>query len=207
MTTLADTSTAASLDPDGTAVLDRLFRGRRTARALADRPVPDDVVEAVHDAVRWGPTAFNASPLRLLLVRSDPAREVLADHMSRGNRDRVLAAPLAVVLAADTDFHDTLDVLAPSVDRERFAADPVGRAALARDNAWLQAGYLIVGLRAAGLDVGPMSGMDAAGIDAALLAGTAWRSLMVVTVGHPIGDGAARPRAPRPEFEDVARTV
>ena len=70
-----------------------------------------------------------------------------------------------------------------------------------------EAGYLITGLRAARLDVGPMSGMDAAGIDADLLAGTSWRSLMVLNLGFPADVEAAHPRAPRLSTGEVTRVV
>lgn len=188
---------------------DLLFRTARTPRELADEPVDDAVVAAVHDLVRWGPTALNSSPLRLLLVRTPQARERLASHVAEANRERVLAAPLTLVVAADADFHEHLPVLAPHMAgaAERFAADPAGRERVARDNAWLQAGYLLVGLRAAGLDVGPMSGMDAAGIDADLLAGTSWRSLMVVNVGRPTGAEHPFPRAPRLTWEQTATVL
>ncbi len=194
---------------EGRAVLDELFVLRRTPRAFADRPVSDEHVAGVLDAVRWGPTAFNASPLRLLLVRTPEARERLAGHMSAGNRQRVLAAPLSVVVASDSDFHERLDVLAPHMAgaRERFADDADGRERLARDNAWLQAGYLVVGLRGAGLEVGPMSGMDAAGVDAEFFAGSGRRALMVLNVGWPADEAPSRPRAPRLAFEDVAQVA
>jgi 3-hydroxypropanoate dehydrogenase len=90
--------------------------------------------------------------------------------------------------------------------RERFSDADV-RARIAREQAWLQAGYLVVGLRAEGLDVGPMSGMNAAAIDADLLAGTSWRSLMVLNVGRPAADAAIHPRAPRLAFDDAARVA
>ncbi|HWS57980.1 MAG TPA: malonic semialdehyde reductase [Actinotalea sp.] len=186
--------------------LDTLFYDARSSHPLAADPVPDGVIEAVHDLVRWGPTAINSSPMRLLLVRSAEARSRLAAQMAEGNRDRVLTAPLSIVVAADTDFHEHLDVLGPHRPgtRERLAATPETRVRMARDNTWLQAGYLVVGLRAAGLAVGPMSGMDAAGIDADLLAGTSWRSILVLNVGRPATDGQPYPRAPR---LDVTQTT
>jgi 3-hydroxypropanoate dehydrogenase len=185
--------------------VEQLFHEGRTARAWSDEPVDDALVRHVYDTVRWGPTLMNTSPLRLLLVRSPEARERLAAHMAEANRDRVRRAPLAIVVAADEDFHERLDTLVPHLPgaRERFA-DAATRARIAREQAWLQAGYLTVGLRAEGLDVGPMSGMDAAAIDADLLAGTSWRSLMVLNVGHPAPEPAAHPRAPRLEFDDAA---
>ncbi|MDT0166127.1 malonic semialdehyde reductase [Actinotalea sp. AC32] len=208
-------TTATLTTPDGTLARldadaqDALFRRPRTARAWSDAPVPDELVEHVHDLVRWNPTAFNSSPMRLLVVRSQDARSRLAAHMSPANRERVLGAPLTLVVAADTDFHEHLPRLAPHMPdaRERFDGDPASRERLARDNAWLQAGYLLVALRAQGLEVGPMSGLDAPGVDADLLAGTAWRTLMVVNVGWPAAEPAHHPRADRLALADVARTV
>lgn len=188
--------------------VEQLFQERRTARAWSAEPVDDGLVRRVYDTVRWGPTLMNTSPLRLLLVRSPEARERLASHMGEGNRERVRTAPLAIVVAGDVDFHETLDTLVPHLPgaRDRFA-DEAARARIARDQAWLQAGYLVLGLRAEGLDVGPMSGMDAAGIDADLLAGTSWRSLMVLNVGYPAPEAATHPRAPRLDFDEAARVA
>jgi 3-hydroxypropanoate dehydrogenase len=188
---------------------DALFRSARSVRAWADRPVTDEHVAAVYELLRWGPTAMNASPLRLLLVRGREARERLARHMDEGNRERVLGAPLTLVVAADTNFHRTLGHLAPHLTdaEEHFGPDVPGRERIARENAWLQAGYLVVALRGSGLDVGPMGGMDADAVDAELFAGTGCRSLMVLNVGWPAQDPDARPRAARLAFEQVARSL
>ncbi len=205
---MTDTAFATAFQIDETAQ-DALFRGARSARAWSDEPVPDETIDAVYDLVRWGPTMMNTSPLRMLLVRTAEARERLALHMGEGNRQRVLDAPLALVLAADVDFHETLGELVPHIPGARgmFADNIAARERIARDNAHLQAGYLMVGLRAAGLDVGPMSGMDAAGIDADLLAGTTWRSIMVLNVGKPGADNGAHPRAARLSFDRAARVL
>lgn len=192
----------------GDDIADLLFREARTVNTFADGEVTDEQVRAVHDVVRWGPTMMNTVPMRMLLVRSPEARGRLAAHMAPGNRDRVLAAPLTIVVAADRDFHEHLDVLAPHLPGARdMFADADAREGLARSSAMLQAGYLIVGLRAAGLHVGPMSGMDAAGIDAEFFADNGWRSLMVLNVGTPAGPESVRPRAPRLEFDQVAAVV
>lgn len=197
-------SPVADLAPSGA-----VFSGARTVTRFVDDPVPDDLLRAVHDTVRWGPTANNSTPLRLLVVRTPEARARLAGHMAGFNRDRVLAAPVTLVVAADTDFHEHLPTLAPHAHgaAERLAGVPDVRATMARDNAWLQTGYLVVGLRAAGLGVGPMTGMDADGIDAEFFAGSAWRALAVLNVGWPDGEGTDRPRAPRLAWDDVAREV
>ncbi|WP_298456244.1 malonic semialdehyde reductase [uncultured Cellulomonas sp.] len=210
----SDTDSLSDLDfsPTGLAVgddvADLLFREARTVNTFADGEVTDAQLETVYDLVRWGPTLMNTVPLRLLVVRSRSARERLAAHMAEGNRDRVLAAPLTVVAAADPSFHEHLDVLVPHNPNARaMFADPDGREAVARSSAMLQIGYLIVGLRAAGLHVGPMGGMDAAGIDAEFFHGSGWRSLMVLNLGTPAGAESVRPRAPRLSYEQVSAQV
>ncbi|ADG75483.1 nitroreductase [Cellulomonas flavigena DSM 20109] len=203
---LLETATPTGVD---TAVVDRLFRDARTVGRFTDAPVPDELLQDVYDAVRLGPTAMNTTPLRLLVVRTPDARARLAAHMADFNRDRVLAAPVSIVVAADTDFHEHMATLVPHAPTsgERFAGIPDVRAGMARDGAWLQTGYLVLGLRAAGLGVGPMTGMDAAGIDAELLAGTSWRAIAVLNVGYADGEGTDRPRAPRLTWEQTVRVV
>lgn len=188
----------------------QLFTDARTALRFSDAEVPEELLERVHDVVRWGPTAMNTSPMRILVVRSPEARQQLAAHMAGFNTERVLAAPLSLVVATDSAFHQHLDTLVPhdpgAGERIGGLPEPV-RERMARDNAWLQAGYLVVGLRAAGLDVGPMTGMDAAAIDADLLAGTGWRALMVLNVGFPADEPTDRARAPRLPASETVRSV
>ncbi|MBO3088517.1 malonic semialdehyde reductase [Cellulomonas dongxiuzhuiae] len=186
-----------------------VFEGGRTVGRFVDDGVPDDLLRSVYDTVRWGPTAMNSTPLRLLVVRSREGHERLAAHMAEFNRERVLAAPVNLVVAADVDFHLHLPTLVPHAPTsgDGLADVPDVRERMARDNAWLQTGYLIVGLRAAGLGVGPMTGLDADGVDAEFFADTSWRTLSVLNVGWPDGQGTDRPRAPRLDWEDVSRAA
>jgi len=205
MTTATAASPTFALDA---AALDLLFRSARTARAWDPRPVSDEHLAAVYELLRWGPTALNTSPLRLLRVASPEARERLASHLAEGNRGRALTAPLTLVVAADANFHEHLGTLVPHLPGAKdLFADEDRRLAVARDNAFLQAGYLVLALRASGLEVGPMSIADPAGLDADLLAGTGWRSLLVVNAGWPAQDNGAHPRAPRLSPEVAVRTV
>ncbi|GIG30035.1 malonic semialdehyde reductase [Cellulomonas marina] len=190
-------------------VADLLFRHARSAGAFTDEPVTDEDLEAVHDLAKWGPTALNTSPMRTLVVRSREGRERLAAHMAEGNRARVLAAPMALVVAADPAFHRHLPVLAPHMPgkADELEGAVEAREGMARTNTLLQAGYLTIALRAAGLAVGPMGGMDAAGIDAEFFAESGWRTVLVLLVGHAQGEGTHHPRAPRLTWEQVSRTV
>ena len=188
--------------------LDVLFREARTANTFTDEPVSAEQVREVWDVVRFGPTAMNNQPLRLLLVESAEARERLAEHMAGNNRPKTRTAPLTAVLAADVDFHELLPhhfPHAPGV-RDALHPDAEGRAAQAEFNAALQIGYLILGLRAAGLATGPMAGFDKAGVDAEFLGGTSWRSVLVMNIGRP-GPDAWADRLPRLSFDDAARVV
>ena len=202
----------AELDPAGlldAATADLLFREARTAGAFTADEVPDAQLQAAYDLAKWGPTAMNVTPLRMVVVRTPEARARLAGHMGEGNRRRVLDAPVSLLLAADTRFHQHLPLLAPHRAEMvgAFEAMPEKREQMARQNAWLQAGYLIVALRAAGLAAGPMGGMDAAGIDADLLAGTGWVSLFVVNVGQAEGAQYPFPRAARLDWGQATRTL
>ena len=206
MTTDTLDGTALSID-DQTA--DLLFRQARTTAAFTSTEVTDEQIADVYDLVKWGPTAMNIVPLRLLLVRSSQARARLAAHMNEGNRDRVLAAPLSIVLAADPGFHRHLPTLAPHRAELVDVLEPAveQREQMARTNALIQAGYFIVGLRAAGLSAGPMNGMDAAGIDAEFFAENGWKSFLVVNVGYPEGAGTTFPRAQRLSADQATVTV
>lgn len=210
--TLSPSETALVLDEQ---TADLLFREARTVNTFSADEITDAQLAAVYDLVRWGPTAMNTSPMRVLVVRSPEGRARLAAHMAGGNRAKTERAPLSLVVATDVDFHEHMGRLAPHMAAvaEGLAGAPEARAAMARDNAFLQAGYLIVGLRAAGLHAGPMGGFDAAALDADLLAGTSWRSVLVINVGQApaehddLSTPATYPRQTRLDFTEVARTV
>ena len=182
---------------------DLLFREARTANTFTDEPVTEEQIAAIYDLVKYAPTAMNAQPLRVLLVRSGEARERLLKHMADGNRDKTANAPLVAVLAADTEFHEHLPRTFPHFPGAKDVfADDAAREQAARFNATLQAGYFFLGIRAAGLAAGPMGGFDAAGIDAEFFEGTRWKSLVVVNIGRP-GENAWFDRLPRLEQDEV----
>ncbi|MEV6450235.1 malonic semialdehyde reductase [Streptomyces anulatus] len=189
------------------AAQDLLFREARTANTFTDEPVTDEQVQAIYDLVKFGPTAFNQSPLRVVLVRSAEGRERLVQHMAEGNRPKTSTAPLVAILAADNEFHEELPALLPHFPQAKdmfFAERPV-RESAAGLNAALQAAYFIIGVRAAGLAAGPMTGYDAAGIQKEFLDDD-HAPLMVINIGKP-GEDAWFPRSPRLSFDEVVTTV
>src|SRR6476659_5629968 len=186
--------TALALSSDAQ---DLLFREARTANTFTDEPVTDEQIAAIYDLVKYGPTAMNTQPLRIVLVRQGEARDRLLKVMSDGNRDKTADAPLVAILAADTDFHEHLPRTFPHFPGAKDAfADPVGREQAAKFNATLQIGYFLLGVRAAGLAAGPMGGFDAAGIDEEFFAGRNLKSLLVLNLGKP-AENAWFDRPPR----------
>ena len=190
------------------AAQDLLFREARTANTFTDEPVTDEQIQAVYDLVKYAPTSMNMSPLRIVLVRSDDARARLVGHLADGNKDKTAKAPLVAVLAADHEFHEELPKLFPHFPQAKdlFFAERPGREAASTLNATLQVAYFIVGLRAAGLAAGPMTGYDAAGINKDFFADGDHSVLAVVNIGKP-GENAWFPRSPRLEYDEVVTTV
>jgi 3-hydroxypropanoate dehydrogenase len=186
---------------------DLLFREARTANAFTEQPVGDDAVRAIYDLVKFGPTSMNNQPLRVALVQSDGAREQLLKHMAEGNRDKTANAPLVAVLAADTEFHENLPRVFPHFPQAKeMFTEPGAREDVARFNAALQVGYFLLGVRAAGLAAGPMTGFDPSGVDADLFADRTWRSLCVVNIGYP-ADNAWSERLPRLDHDEVVTSL
>ncbi|MGW2614828.1 malonic semialdehyde reductase [Streptomyces sp. NPDC001500] len=192
------------LDP---AAQDLLFREARTANAFTDEPVTDEQVQAIYDLVKYGPTAFNQTPLRITLVRSAEARERLVQHMAEGNQAKTSAAPLVAILSADNEFHEELPTLFPAFPQAKdlFFSERPAREGAAALNAALQAAYFIIGVRAAGLAAGPMTGVDLEGVRKEFLDDD-HTPLMVVNIGKP-GEGAWYPRSPRLAYDEVVTTV
>lgn len=194
-----------ALDP---AAQDLLFREAHTAYTFSDEPVSDEQIREVYELVKYAPTAFNQSPLRVTLVRSPEARERLLPHMSEGNRPKTSTAPITAVLSVDLHFHERLPELLPHAPHIKDAvySEAETREKHGSFNASLQAGYFILGIRAAGLAAGPMSGFDRDGVDKEFFGDGRQKSLLVVNIGKP-GEDAFRPRSPRLSSEDAVTTV
>ncbi|GGB18636.1 putative NADH dehydrogenase/NAD(P)H nitroreductase [Sphingomonas metalli] len=192
---------------DSTA-LDQLFREARTFNHYLDTPVTADDVRAIWDLVKMGPTSANQLPARLIWCLDRDARERLAATASDTNADKIRAAPAAVIIGMDTEFHEQLPRLFPHADAKSwFDGNRELREVSAMRNSSLQGGYLILAARALGFDVGPMSGFDAGAVDKAFFADQpSVRTNFIATLGH--GDRSTLyPRSPRPAFEEFNRIL
>src|ERR1700739_1012367 len=147
--------------------LNLLFRSARTPNGWLDRPVDETMVRDVYDLMKWGPTSANGSPARFVWVRSADGKATLAGLAAQGNKPKILAAPGTGVCGHDLDFARELPKLMPHAAEmmKKYFAPPEIAEATAMRNGTLQGAYLIVAARALGLDCGPMSGFDNAGVD------------------------------------------
>jgi nitroreductase len=188
-------------------VQDLLFRDAHTANSFTDQAVSDEQLRSVYELIKWGPTAMNSQPLRIVLVRSPEARARLVEHMSGNNKAKTVAAPVVAILAADVDFHDEFPKTFPAFPGARDAfSDEVLRKQAATLSSSLQIGYFIVGVRAAGLAAGPMGGFDAEAVSREFFPDGRHHALVVVNIGYACEE-SFRPRQPRLDYTDVVSTA
>jgi len=189
------------------ASLDQLFRDARTYNAWQDRDVPDSLLHKIVDLLKLGPTSANCSPARFLFVKSRAAKEKLKPHLSEGNREKTMKAPVCAIIGYDLDFYEHLPYLFPHTDAKSwFEGKPKKIEQTAFRNGTLQGAYLIMAARALGLDCGPMSGFDNEAVDKEFFADTNVKSNFLCNLGF--GDGAdLKPRALRFRFDQIALVV
>ena len=206
MTATFNAQNALALDEQAQ---DLLFREARTANAFTDEPVTDEQIRAIFDLVKWAPTSMNIQPLRAIVIRSEEAKARLLPLLAEGNRAKTAAAPAVALLAADIDFHDELPTQFPHFPgaRDLFADDEDARVRAAELNAGLQIGYAIIGIRAAGLAAGPMTGFDAEAISREFFPDGRHRVLVAVNIGKPAEEGAWFDRLPRLGYDEVVETL
>ena len=184
---------------------EQLFSEARTQNGYLDTAVPDSQLQALYEMLKWGPTSANCSPARFIFVRSADAKARLADCVSVGNQQKLLEAPVTAIIGMDMEFFEKLPQLFPHADAKAwFVGKPQMIVDTAFRNSSLQGAYLILAARALGLGCGPMSGFDAAKVDAAFWAGTPVKTNFISTLGH--GNPAkVLPRSPRLSFEQACQ--
>jgi 3-hydroxypropanoate dehydrogenase len=187
--------------------LDILFREARTHSAWLDKPVGDDLLRQVYELMKWGPTAANSCPARIVFVRGAEAKARLLPAMAPGNVEKVRAAPVTAIIGYDLAFYEKLPKLFPHTDARSWF---VGNAPLIERSAFqsgtLQGAYLLIAARALGLDAGPMNGFDNEKVDREFFAGTPIKSNFVINLGY--GDRSKLfPRSPRLSFDEAAQIL
>src|SRR5947208_13054319 len=147
--------------------IDKLLRDARTHSAWLDKPVSDETLRELYNALKWGPTSANASPARFVFIRTAKGKERLRPSLAPGNVEKTMAAPVTVIVAYDLQFYEKLPKLFPHNPgmRDLFVANAALVEVTARRNSSLQGAYLILAARAMCLDCGPMAVCDYAKLD------------------------------------------
>ena len=205
MTPIQDTaahSTKISND-----ALDQLFRQARTHSAWLPKRVPIETLREVYELARMGPTSANSSPARFVFLESEAAKARLLPALAPGNVEKTKAAPVTVIVAWDNEFHEKLPQLFPHANmRSYFVGNQPLIDESALRNSSLQGGYFILAARSLGLDCGPMSGFDAAKVNAEFFPDGKWKVNFLCNLGY--GDHSKlHPRNPRLEFEEACRVL
>jgi len=189
--------------------LDQIFREARTQNAWKSESVGEDQLRQVYDLARMAPTSANSSPARFVMLVSAEAKVRLRPHILPNNVEKMMAAPVVVIIAHDYDFFDKLPQLFPA-GGDAYKGYFAGNSELAEEtafrNAALQGAYFILAARALGLDCGPISGFDNAGIDREFFPEGRIKSNFICAIGH--GDPAGVwPRNPRLSFEEACQLL
>jgi nitroreductase len=188
--------------------LGTLFTEARTHSAWLDKPVDDALLKQVHDLAIMGPTSANMLPMRVVFVKSAAAKEKLKPLLDAGNVEKTMSAPVTAIIGMDIHFFEMLPKTFPHVDAKAWFKDLPENILemLALRNSSLQGAYLMLAARAVGLDCGPMSGFNNAGVDAAFFAGLRVKSNFICNLGY--GDASKlHPRSPRLSFDEVCSIV
>ena len=187
--------------------LAQLFTDARTHNGFINKPVSDDLLKRAIELAKMGPTSVNQSPLRVLFLRSQAAKERLRPALSPGNLDKTMSAPVVAITAYDELFYEHLPFLFPHADAKPwFSGNAAFAARSAFQNGTLQVAYLIIALRAVGLDTGPMTGFDNAKVDAEFFPEGNVKSNVLINIGY--GDHEKLfPRSPRFSFDQIAKVI
>jgi nitroreductase len=204
MTETLDAAHSAKIDAHA---LDQIFREARTHNAWLPKRVPVGALREAYDLARFGPTSANSSPARFVFLESEAAKARLLPALAPLNVEKTKAAPVTAIVAWDIEFYEKLPELFPHADMRSFF---VGNQKFAEESAFrngsLQGGYFILAARAVGLDCGPMSGFDAAKVNAEFFPDGKWKVNFLCNLGY--GDKSKLfPRSPRLKFEEACRVL
>jgi 3-hydroxypropanoate dehydrogenase len=176
------------------AALDQLFREARTFNAWLPKDVSDEQLHQLYDLTKFAPTSANASPMRVVFVKSKEAKAKLGQFLSEANRSKTMEAPVTAIIGSDQTFYEKLPKLFPHADaRSWFVGNQAMIEATAFRNSSLQGGYLLMAARSLGLDCGPMSGYD----------GTPIKSNFLINIGYGDASRNMFPRSPRLTFDEA----
>ena len=187
------------------AALDLIFREARSHNWFTDQPVSDEQLREIYDLMKFGSTSSNTQPMRVIFVRSPEAKERLKPALMPANADKTLIAPVTAIVGYDNTFWKDFALNYPIRPEmgDRFKDNEALAEKFAFQMGTLQGAYLILAVRAVGLDAGAMGGFDNAKVDEVFFAGTPVKSNFLCNIGYGDLSGIKGPRLHRYDFDEV----
>lgn len=108
--------------------IQKFLRSRRSIRHFLSQPIPQELIEEILETATWAPSAHNRQPWRFVVLTTIEAKIRLADQMGAAfredlindghsfdevnqlvarSRDRILEAPVVILLCLDVTEGDT----------------------------------------------------------------------------------------------------
>ncbi|MDA9980576.1 malonic semialdehyde reductase [Pelagibacterales bacterium] len=185
----------------------RIFIDTVTTYNYSDKIVEDSVIKELYELTKWSATSFNCSPLRLVFLKSEEAKNRIDPYLMDANKVNVKKAPVCVIIGMDAKFFKDLPKNFKAVDAKVFFENNEELAhATAFRNSSLQAGYFLKAVNALGLDAGSMSGFDNKGVDNEFFKDTSIQSNFLCTLGYGI-EPKGHPRGARYNFDEVSKII
>ena len=185
----------------------RIFVDTVTTYNFSNKEIGDEVLKELYELTKWGATSFNCSPLRLVFLKSEEAKNRIDPYLMDANKVNVKKAPVCVIIGMDAKFFKDLPKNFKAVDAKVFFENNEELAhATAFRNSSLQAGYFLKAVNALGLDAGSMSGFDNKGVDNEFFKDTSIQSNFICTLGYGI-EPKGHPRGARYNFDEVSKII
>ena len=188
--------------------LDKLFLKARSHYNWKKKEIKEKTLKDLYNLVKNCPTSANSEPMRIIFLKSKESKERIKSHLSEGNVEKTMTAPVIAIIAYDSKFYDLLPKLFPhNPGMKKVLSNPPAKAEItAFRNSTLQGGYFMIAARALGLDVGPMSGFNNSGVDKEFFSNGRFKSNFLCNLGY--GDKSKLlNRLPRFKFSEVCKIL
>ncbi|MDH5785185.1 MAG: malonic semialdehyde reductase [Chromatiales bacterium] len=192
-------------DPLSDTAVTQLFTEARSYNRWLESEVSDELLKRLYELMKWGPTAANSCPARIIFVKSEEAKQRLIPCLAEGNVEKAMSAPVVAIIGMDMEFYEQLPKLFPHTDaRSWFVGKPEKIAENAIRNSSLQGGYFVIAARSLGLDCGPMSGFDYPALEAEFFPDGKIKANFICGIGYG-SEEQLYPRGPRLTFDEACR--
>ena len=188
--------------------LDKLFIKARSHYNWKNKDIDKKTLKDLYNLIKNCPTSANSEPMRIIFLKSKKSKERIMPFLSEGNVEKTMTAPVVAIIAYDSKFYEHIPKLFPhNPGMKKVLSTPPTKAEItAFRNSTLQGGYFMIAARALGLDVGPMSGFDNAGVDKEFFSNGRFKSNFLCNLGY--GDKTKLlDRLPRLEFSEVCKIL